>query len=161
MGEALEAIGRRAGDEHFPAPDFAIGSVAGAVEREADDRPRERVLGHAGGDVRVMMLHGDERQAALGGPLFGQRGREIAGMQIVRDRLRLDLEGTHEVRERLAEEIEAGEIFKIAQVLALVGEAAAGEGEDIFEMAADGEERRRPRNAAEGRRAGRSRGRGG
>ena len=47
------------------------------------------------------------------------------------------------MRERLAEEVEAGEIFKIAQMLALVGEAAAGEGEDIFQMAADGEQRRR------------------
>ena len=118
------------------------------------------MLRHAGGDVRVMMLHGDKRQAAFGGPLFGQRGGEIARMEIVRDRLRLDLEGAHEVRERFAEEVEAGEIFKIAEVLALVGEAAASEGKDVFKMAADGEQRRRFEWAA-GRREGRSRGRGG
>ncbi len=39
-------------------------------------------------------------------------------------------------------EVEAGEVFEIAEMLALVGEAAAGEGEDVFEMAADGEQRR-------------------
>ena len=44
-----------------------------------------------------------------------------------------------------AEEIEAGEVLQIAQMLALVGKAAAGEGEDILQMAADGEQRRRRR----------------
>ena len=44
--------------------------------------------------------------------------------------------------ERLAEEVEAGEVFQIAHVLALIGESAAGEGEDIFQVAADGEQRR-------------------
>ena len=64
-------------------------------------------------------------------------------MQIVDHSLRLDLEGVHQVRERLAEEIEAGEVFKIAEVLALVGKAAARESEDILQMPADGEQRRR------------------
>ena len=37
--EMCEAVkGFQAADEHFPAPDLAVGSVAGAVEREADDR---------------------------------------------------------------------------------------------------------------------------
>ena len=94
------------------------------------------------GDVRVMMLHGDERQSALGGPLFGPFGGEVAGVHIVDHGLGLDLEGAHEVVERLAEKVEAGEVFEIAEVLALIDEAAAGEGEDIFEMAADGEQRR-------------------
>ena len=37
---------------------------------------------------------------------------------------------------------EAGEIFEIAQVLALVGKAAAREGKDILQMPADGQQRR-------------------
>ena len=94
------------------------------------------------GDVGMVMLHGDERQTALGSPLFGPRGGEVAGMQIVDHGLGLDLEGAHEVIERFAEEVEAGEVFKIAEMLALVDEAAAGESEDIFQVAADGEQRR-------------------
>ena len=90
----------------------------------------------------VMMLHGDQLEAAFGGPLFGPLGREVARMEIVDYGLRLDLEGAHEVIKRLAEEVEAGEVFKIAEVLALIDEVAASESEDIFEMAADGEERR-------------------
>ncbi len=110
------------------------------------------MFGHAGGDVGVMMLDGDEGQVAFRGPLFGPFGGEVAGVQVVDDGLGLDLEGAHEVVEGLAEEVEAGEVFKIAEVLALIGEAAAGEGEDIFEMAADGEERRGVERKRDGKR---------
>ena len=64
-------------------------------------------------------------------------------MQVVHDSPRLDLEGAHEVREGLAKEVEAGEVFEIAEVLALIGEAAARKGEDALQVAADGEQRRR------------------
>ena len=63
-------------------------------------------------------------------------------MEIVDDGLGLNLEGAHEVVERLAEKVEAGEVFKIAEMLALVDESAASKGEDILEMASDGQERR-------------------
>jgi hypothetical protein len=45
------------------------------------------------------------------------------------------------VVEGLAKKIEAGEVFEVPEMLALIDETAAGEGEDIFEMTADGEER--------------------
>ena len=64
-------------------------------------------------------------------------------MQVVHHSFRLDLEGVHQVGKRLAEEFEAGEILEVAKMLALVGEPAARESKDIFEMPADGEQRRR------------------
>ena len=155
MGEALEAawIGSiEPDDQHFPAPDAAVGAVAGAVEREADDRTLQRMLRHAGRDVRVVMLHGDERQIVLGGPFLCPRRGQIAGMQIVHHGLRLDLEGVHQVLQRFAEEVEAGEVFEIAQVLALVSKSAASESEDIFQVPAHGEQRRRIEGQRHGKR---------
>ena len=63
--------------------------------------PVDAVLGHAAGDVRVMMLHGDERQVCARRPTPWPTSGEIAGMQIVDDGLGLDLEGAHQVGERL------------------------------------------------------------
>ena len=91
-----------------------------------------------------MMLHGDERQAFARRPTLwpmmwtdsrdADRAPRLRG-SISKVRIRCV--------ERLAEELEAGEIFEIAQVLALVGKAAAREGKDILQMAADGQQRRR------------------
>ena len=70
------------GQQHFPSPDAAVGAVAGAVKRDADDAAFQMVLRHAACDVRVMMLHADLRQLGL-----RQRParREVARVQIVRD----------------------------------------------------------------------------
>ena len=89
VGEAVEAI--EGTDEHFPSPDAAIGAVACAVEREPDDRTVECVLCHAGGDMGVMMLDGDETEVSLLRMLLRPAGGEIAGVQIVDDDLELNL----------------------------------------------------------------------
>jgi len=60
-------------------------------------------------------------------------------MEVVGDGLWLNLECMHEVGERLFKELEAGEVFKVAQVLALIGEIATGDGECVLEVASDGE----------------------
>ncbi len=49
---------RVVGDEELAAPNGAIGSEPGAVPCHADYLAGETVLGHASGDVGVMMLHG-------------------------------------------------------------------------------------------------------
>jgi len=46
-------------NQELAAPDGAVRSVAGAIPGHADDLPFEAVLRHAGGDVRVMVLHPD------------------------------------------------------------------------------------------------------
>ena len=53
---------RRAGTR---APDRAVGAVARAVERDADDGRLLVVLGHAGEDVRVVVLDLEERHAGF------------------------------------------------------------------------------------------------
>ena len=146
VGKSIEAM--QAADEHFPAPDAPVDAVAGAIEGEADgfgiDSKPESMLGHASGYMGMMMLDRDETETAFSSPLFGPFGGEVTGMQIVDDCLGLNFKCAHEMVEGLAKEIEAGEIFKIAEVLALIDEAAAREGEGVFEMASDGEQRRGP-----------------
>ena len=44
-----------------------------------------------------MMLHGNQPQSSLPRPLAGPLGRQVSRMQIVDDRLRLNLEGAHQV----------------------------------------------------------------
>ena len=57
MAGALEA--GQIADEQLAAPDRPVGAVAGAVEDRADRRPGLAVLGQAGREVRVVMLHAD------------------------------------------------------------------------------------------------------
>ena len=61
---------------------------AGAVEDERQRRPFFAVLGEAGGGVCVVVLDLDERQVLLVRPLR----REVLGMEVAGDRLRLDAE---------------------------------------------------------------------
>jgi len=63
-------------------------------------------------------------------------------VEIADDKLGFHLKGAHEMDERLLEESKASEVFEIAEVLALIGKATAGEGEDALQMASDGEKRR-------------------
>ncbi len=120
-GEAEELPGRRrdgalraalpgclrggcGGDQGLAAPDGAVGSVTGAVEAETERRAEHSavraVLGEAGGEMGVMMLHRDPLQRARFSPgaleqatlgAAGERrpvGGRIVGMQIVHDRRR-------------------------------------------------------------------------
>ena len=48
-----------------------------------------------------MVLSGDEGQITLGGEVFGPGCGEVAGMQIVNNGLRLDLEGACKMGEAL------------------------------------------------------------
>ena len=60
------------------------GGNADAVPREAEHRTLEAVLAHAGGDVRVVVLHGDRTHA---GPRQRVARREVLGVEIVPDSL--------------------------------------------------------------------------
>src|SRR5262249_31316336 len=129
-------------DEHFSSPDAAIGAISRAVKREPDDWSGEPMLGHAASNVGVMMLYPDERQSAHCRPILRPGCRQVSGMQIVYDGSGLDLEGAHQVIERVLEELEAGQVFEVAEVLALVDRAPARERKDTFEVAAHSEQRR-------------------
>src|ERR1043166_777212 len=53
-------VGREIGLEELRAPDVAVVTVAGAVERDPDDALGDAVFGEHRGDVRVMMLDGND-----------------------------------------------------------------------------------------------------
>jgi hypothetical protein len=70
------------------------------------------VLGKAGGGVGVVVLHPDDGQSLLMGPLR----REVLGMQVARDRLRLDPEHV-EVQLEIADERSiSGLRFEVSEV---------------------------------------------
>ena len=101
------------------------------------------MLGHAAGHVRMMMLHGDQPQPALTRPLLGPPSRKVARMQVVDHGLRLDFEGPHQVLQRLLEELQARQVFEVAQMLALVDKPSPRQRKDVFHVPADGQQGRR------------------
>ena len=80
----------------FPAPDVTIRAVAGAVQRDADDRAVVRppsVIGQAGGQVSVVVLNSKWRMANGGWRIAdGELGSQVVGVQVVGDDLRFDAE---------------------------------------------------------------------
>ena len=122
--------------EEFPAPDLAIVAPTGAVESNADHRTGETVLGHAAGNVRVMMLHGEFRFGTRQRPTRAERIR----MQIVGDQKRFSLVHALQVVECFFEEPERLVVFKVADVLAEDGEAAFRQAEGVLQLGSDGED---------------------
>ena len=83
-----------AAQQHFAAPDGAIRAVAGAVKAQPDDRLAAvpAVIGQAGGQVGMVMLHLDQGQILFVGALLGVAGGQVIGMQVAGDPLWLDAE---------------------------------------------------------------------
>ncbi len=65
MGDALR--NGRGDHQEIATPDCAVGPVAGAVERNTDDRFGKGLLrfGEQRNHMRVVMLNGDDRDAPL------------------------------------------------------------------------------------------------
>ena len=101
--------------QELPAPDLAVGPVAGAIQRHADYFPAQSILGHATGDVRVMVLHADLLQVR-----HAQRvlRAQVPRMQIVRHGPRLHAEELLQVGQRLFKEDQRFVILHVADVLA-------------------------------------------
>ena len=114
--EALEAL--RIADQALAAPDRPVRPKAGAVPDEADDRLAQAVVGHAGDEVRVMVLHLQQRQALPLRPLAGVGGGEIVRMQVADELLRTDVKQTLEVGDLLFVVFQRLEVFEISDVLA-------------------------------------------
>ena len=98
--------------QQLAAPERPVGAVAGAVEHDRERLARLAVLGEARRGVRVVVLHLDERQPLLVRP----RRREVAGMQVARDRGRLDAEHVEVEREVGAEGAVGGLGVEVAEV---------------------------------------------
>ena len=74
--------------QQLAAPERPVGAVARAVEDERERRALLAVLGEARGGVGVVVLDADERDVLLERPLR----REVLGVEVVGDDLRLDAE---------------------------------------------------------------------
>ena len=55
--------------QQFTAPSAAVDAHAYAVQRDAENGAIQRVLGHHGGHMSVVVLHGDGGDATLGGKM--------------------------------------------------------------------------------------------
>ncbi len=129
--------------QELSAPGRAIGAETDPVERDADHRALDTVLGDDGRDVRVMVLHADRRQAAPRGEIDREARIVKIGMQIVCHRLRRDPQhrqhGVHRVLERAA----GRRIGEVADVVRDEGRVAVGDTYRVLEPGTDGEDRRR------------------
>src|SRR5271157_1436851 len=124
--------------QHFPSPDTAICTIARTVKREADDTAFEVVLRHAACDVRVMVLHPDLRQLAVG---QCPAGRKVIRMQIVSNGQGGDLQNALQVFDGLFEEAVAFCVLEVPDMLREKGMAALGQADGVLQFAADGEYR--------------------
>ena len=88
--EALEVDAVR--DQDFAAPDGAVESVSGPVERDADDRVVDVVLRHGGHDVRMVVLHVHDAYAVRAAHLVRPFARQVFGMHVACDDGRLRVE---------------------------------------------------------------------
>ncbi len=100
------------------------------------------VLRHHRGDVRVVVLHADQRDAAL----RRQPGREAraveVGMQVVRDRHGFDREHVEQVIDGFLERHAGRRVVERPDVLRQEGFVAARGADRVLQVGADGEHRR-------------------
>ena len=90
MPQALVAVA--GGVQQLAAPYRAVLPVARAVERHAQHPPGERVFAHDGGDMRVVVLHLDQRQLRLSCLLARPFAREVLGVKVAGQRVCLQVE---------------------------------------------------------------------
>ena len=102
------------------------------------------MLGRHGGYVGVVVLH---RPAVLdlhlGGQLLGNPCGEVAGVEVVDDEAGIDAEEAPEAAQGLVEVAHGLQGLQVSDVLAHMGGLAAGEGERVLQVSADGQERGR------------------
>jgi len=150
VGEAFEGIA--ADDQHFPAPDSAVGAVTGAVESDAYDRSfqRKRGFGDERSNMRVMVLDGLEFESFSLRIFRGPVRRMVAGMKVADDTDRFDTEEPQHMIERSLEGALGFESAHVADVLAQISEVALRDTKGGFQFGADSEYARRLRRKTHG-----------
>jgi len=98
------------------------------------------VFGAERGDMRVMMLHGDYRQATLRGIALRKLGAIKIGMQIVRHDLRLHVELIAQARHGVVEQLPRLGAVQIADQLRDMRLAAARDADRVFQPGAAGQD---------------------
>src|SRR5579871_988915 len=135
MCDALHAVSVCV--KKFPAPDRAIDAVSGAIPRDAQILAFDAVLRGAGGDVRLVVLDVDQREAGSFRPLRGG----IIRMEIAGDRLRLEAIESAEIGDGALERSARLERIEIADMLAEEDVLADGDRHCVLQMPADREYR--------------------
>ena len=129
-------------DQELAAPERAVGAEPGPVERHPDDRPVLAVVGQAGGDVRVVVLHPDQSAGAVG-ELERVLGGQVLRVQVVRDHLRVDVEQPPEMLDALGERAQRLDVLQIPDVLGDERVVLLGQAERALQLRAAGEHRPR------------------
>ena len=134
-------------DQELAAPDRAVGPVPGPVEGDADDRAVLAVVGEAGGDVRVMVLHADELNAGQFTISQVDRVRrgQVVRMQVVRDELRLDVEEALEMLDAIGERPQRLRVLQVADVVGHERMVTLSQAERVLQLGTAGQHRPRER----------------
>ncbi len=126
-------------NEHFTAPDAAVGAVARAVQGNADDRLGMVIFRHAGNDVGIMMLNPQQRQSPRLSDLLCHSSGIVARMQVAGDDCRLRLQQGLHALYRFPQGVTGAEIREISHIAARVEKVAHTEAEGVFQLSADGQ----------------------
>ncbi len=136
---ALEA--GAAAEQELPAPDRAVGPVAGPVENDAD-AALQPVFRHHRRRVRKVVLDRDGLPARkAGSDFFRKRRGKIPRVEVARHGLRPDAENPlHPLQPGPVVALHAV-VFKVSEILAEVGPVARKQAEAAFQVAAGGQRR--------------------
>ena len=106
------------GEEELAPPDCAVATVASAIECDPQHLrvTREPVFRHQRCHVRVMMLHTDQPEPALGGELASPEGAAIGRTQVRRHQLWTDREELLQVHRRAGQGALRLQILHVANV---------------------------------------------
>jgi len=123
--------------QEIAAPDRTVGTVAGAVHDDRQDRVGNPVLGHHRHRMGVMMLDAVQGEVQF----FGVAAAEIVGVEVAGDDLRRYLEDLAQMPDRFGVEGQRFEVEQITDMLAENDGAIPSQAEGAFS-------RRRSRGSA-------------
>ena len=136
-------VAAQVADQQLPTPHGAVGTEAGSVEDRPDRRRGDTVLGQASGEMGVVVLDPDELHLV---ELQRVLGRQVVGMQIVRDHLRRHGEHPLEVTDPLQIRRQRRQVLQITDVMTDPRPIASGDAERRLLLGPAGEQRPRRRD---------------
>src|SRR5208283_215991 len=137
MSGALEVL--ITSDQHFPAPDVPIGTVASPVKGKSDYATFKVILRHTTRNVRMVVLHTKQLHSTLlQRPFCG----EVIGVEIVGDDLRPDLENPLKMPDGFVKKTIAFDVLQISDVLAQESVLSFCKADGVFQLASDRQHRR-------------------
>ena len=127
-------------NQKFAAPELPVRAVAQSIERDADHRLRDAMLREAGGDVRMMMLRAEQRDAFGLMPRLRVFRRKIFGMQITREKRRRGVERRFKGRDGFLKRLPRLNVFQIAKRRGQIRLPVFHEADGTFRMRAAGQD---------------------